>query len=153
MDDYTEQRLNATTPPNADTPAATNGGLVSELALAWAEARRTRSDDLTKRIEQQIESFRGRDADLDRVIDIWAQDRRRLDEVGDRVHAVVQETPRAIEKPSARVESQVVLDEYVRTMAAAAGHPADEIAKAKQLLDAGAINREEYNALKSRALA
>src|SRR5262245_18062230 len=41
-------------------------------------------------------------------------------------------------------------DQYVRE---AAGGSADEIAKAKQLLDQGAITQDEFNALKAKALA
>jgi Short C-terminal domain/Phospholipase_D-nuclease N-terminal len=41
-------------------------------------------------------------------------------------------------------------DEYVRD---AAGGSANEIAKAKQLLDSGAITQEEFDALKRKALA
>jgi Short C-terminal domain/Phospholipase_D-nuclease N-terminal len=41
-------------------------------------------------------------------------------------------------------------DQYVR---GAAGGSADEIAKAKQLLDQGAITQDEFNALKAKALA
>lgn len=43
-------------------------------------------------------------------------------------------------------------DSYIRSVAAA-GSPADEIAKAKSLLDAGSISRPEYETLKGRALA
>ena len=42
------------------------------------------------------------------------------------------------------------LDDYVRE---AAGGSADEIAKAKQLLDQGAITHEEFDALKAKALS
>ena len=41
-------------------------------------------------------------------------------------------------------------DQYVRE---ASGGSADEIAKAKQLLDQGAITQEEFDALKAKALA
>jgi hypothetical protein len=45
---------------------------------------------------------------------------------------------------------KAALDDYVR---GAAGGSADEIAKAKQLLDQGAITQDEFNALKAKALA
>jgi hypothetical protein len=46
---------------------------------------------------------------------------------------------------------QSATDDYIRTVATAS--PADEIAKAKALLDAGTITPEEFAHLKSRALA
>jgi threonine/homoserine/homoserine lactone efflux protein len=44
------------------------------------------------------------------------------------------------------------MDEYVRSVASTGG-PAAEIDKAKQLLDSGAINQTEFDALKAKALA
>jgi len=44
------------------------------------------------------------------------------------------------------------MDDYVRSVAASGG-TAGEIEKAKQLLDSGAINADEYAALKAKALA
>jgi Short C-terminal domain/Phospholipase_D-nuclease N-terminal len=42
-------------------------------------------------------------------------------------------------------------DDYIRTVAAA-DDPAAQIAQAKQLLDSGAINSQEFEALKQKAL-
>ncbi|WP_223404869.1 SHOCT domain-containing protein [Occultella gossypii] len=48
-------------------------------------------------------------------------------------------------------QSQRAADDYIRSVAGAS--PADEIAKAKQLLDAGTITSEEFNGIKAKALA
>ncbi|GAA4379781.1 SHOCT domain-containing protein [Agromyces bauzanensis] len=48
---------------------------------------------------------------------------------------------------------QAATDEYIRQTAGTAASPADEIAKAKALLDAGTISQGEYDLLKSKALA
>jgi putative oligomerization/nucleic acid binding protein/phospholipase D-like protein len=47
---------------------------------------------------------------------------------------------------------QAAFDTYVRDVAASSG-PTAEIAKAKQLLDSGAISQAEFDALKQKALA
>lgn len=47
--------------------------------------------------------------------------------------------------------SQAQMDDYVRSVAASS--PAEEIAKAQQLLDSGAITQTEFDALKTKALA
>jgi hypothetical protein len=49
-------------------------------------------------------------------------------------------------------ESQQQFDTYVRQVAASEG-PADQIAKAKQLLDAGTIDQTEFDRIKAQALA
>jgi Phospholipase_D-nuclease N-terminal/Short C-terminal domain len=47
---------------------------------------------------------------------------------------------------------QAQMDDYVRSVAGSGG-PAAEIDKAKQLLDSGAINQTEFDAIKAKALA
>jgi Short C-terminal domain/Phospholipase_D-nuclease N-terminal len=44
-------------------------------------------------------------------------------------------------------------DDYVRQTAAGGGGAASEIAKAKQLLDSGAITQQEFESLKAKAMA
>jgi hypothetical protein len=48
-------------------------------------------------------------------------------------------------------KSQGEMDNYVRDVAGSS--PADDIAKAKSLLDSGAIDADEFNRLKTKALA
>ena len=44
-------------------------------------------------------------------------------------------------------------DEYIRNVAGASSSSADEIAKAKALLDAGTISQGEFDTIKAKALA
>ena len=48
--------------------------------------------------------------------------------------------------------AQTQTDEYIRSVAAQ-GDPTTQITQAKQLLDSGAINAQEFEALKQKALA
>jgi len=52
----------------------------------------------------------------------------------------------------AQKEAQKDFDSYVQSVAGSSGSPADEIAKAKELLDAGTISQEEFDSIKARAL-
>jgi Short C-terminal domain/Phospholipase_D-nuclease N-terminal len=49
--------------------------------------------------------------------------------------------------------AQARTDEYIRSVAGGGGGAAAEIAQAKQLLDSGAIDQAEFDALKRKALA
>jgi Short C-terminal domain/Phospholipase_D-nuclease N-terminal len=50
-------------------------------------------------------------------------------------------------------QAQAQRDKFDREVRVAAGGSADEIAKAKQLLDQGAITQAEFDALKAKALS
>jgi hypothetical protein len=44
-------------------------------------------------------------------------------------------------------------DEYIRSVSGGGGDAASQIAQAKSLLDSGAINQQEFDSLKQKALA
>ena len=56
---------------------------------------------------------------------------------------------RSVKQAQAQKEQ---FDQYVRDAAGSSG-PSDQIAKAKELLDSGAIDQAEFEALKAKALA
>jgi hypothetical protein len=51
------------------------------------------------------------------------------------------------------MEAQAQTDDYIRTVAGTGSSPADDIAKAKALFDAGTISQSEFDALKVKALS
>jgi len=59
-------------------------------------------------------------------------------------------TQRTVERAQAQQEQ---MDTYVRSVASGGGGAAEEIARAKGLLDSGAITPAEFESLKAKALA
>ena len=58
------------------------------------------------------------------------------------------------ERNIAAVKSaQASQEEYIRSVSGGGASPSDEIARAKGLLDSGAISQAEFDALKAKALA
>lgn len=54
---------------------------------------------------------------------------------------------------AAAADMQASQESYIRDVAASATSPADQIAQAKQLLDSGALTQQEFDAVKTKALA
>ena len=54
---------------------------------------------------------------------------------------------------AAQQRAQAQFDDYVRSAAASGGGPADQISKAKELLDAGTITQADFDAIKTKALS
>jgi hypothetical protein len=66
---------------------------------------------------------------------------------------LIAESKGMAERDMARIQAQQAqLDDYVRSTAGSGG-AAGEIAKAKGLLDSGAINQTEFDTIKAKALA
>ena len=66
-------------------------------------------------------------------------------------YLIAQSQGMADRSTQAAQTSQAQTDEYIRSVAAQSD-PAEQIARAKELLDGGAISATEYDALKQKAL-
>ena len=70
------------------------------------------------------------------------------------IYLITQGKEMAERRASEVRESQASFDSYVRDVAGSgSAAPADQIAKAKELLDSGAIDQAEFEKLKQKALA
>lgn len=68
------------------------------------------------------------------------------------VYLIVRGSSMGKRSMQAQQEAQKDFDSYVQSVAGSGTSAADQIAKAKQLLDDGAISQEEFDALKKSAI-
>jgi ABC-type multidrug transport system fused ATPase/permease subunit len=67
------------------------------------------------------------------------------------IYLIVRGNGMAKRNLKAQADAQQQFNDYVQQVAGS-GSPTDQIAQAKQLLDSGAIDQAEYDALKAKAL-
>ena len=68
------------------------------------------------------------------------------------IYLIVESKGMAERNLERQQQYQSQADDYIRSVAST-GDPAEQIAKAKQLLDSGAIQADEFESLKAKALA
>lgn len=68
------------------------------------------------------------------------------------VYLIARGRGMAERQAAAQQAAQAQANQYIRSVASS-GSPADDIAKAKSLLDSGAITQAEFESLKAKALA
>ena len=73
--------------------------------------------------------------------------------IGVLVYLIVNHTGMAERRYQDQAAAQSQFDDYVRQAAGTAASPTAEIARAKELLDSGAITQAEFDAIKAKALA
>jgi Phospholipase_D-nuclease N-terminal/Short C-terminal domain len=69
------------------------------------------------------------------------------------IYLITQGRQMSERKASEMRASQAAFDDHVRNVAGSGGGATDEIAKAKELLESGAIDQAEFEQLKRKALA
>jgi hypothetical protein len=72
--------------------------------------------------------------------------------VGVLIYLIAESKGMADRQAQLQQQARTQTDEYIKTVAAEVDAPG-QIAQAKQLLDSGAINQQEFDALKQKALA
>ena len=73
--------------------------------------------------------------------------------VGALIYLIVRGRSMTSRQLSRQADMQAAQADYIKQVAGASSSPADQIASAKSLLDSGAIDQSEYDALKAKALA
>ncbi len=73
--------------------------------------------------------------------------------VGALIYLIARGRSMTERQAKAAAELQSAQDQYIQQVAGTPASPADQIAQAKTLLDSGAIDQGEYDALKAKALA
>jgi len=73
--------------------------------------------------------------------------------VGALIYLIVRGRSMTERQVSRVAEMQSAQEQYIKQVASATTSAADQIASAKSLLDSGAINQGEFDALKTKALA
>lgn len=75
--------------------------------------------------------------------------------IGPFVYLIVRGSGMAERALAAQADAQRQVQDYAQAVVtqSGGGSPADHIAKAKELLDSGAINQQEFEALKAQALS
>lgn len=73
--------------------------------------------------------------------------------IGSLVYLIARGKSMGERQLAAAVEAQAAQERYIQQVAGASATPSEQIAKAKQLLDSGAISQAEFESLKAKALA
>jgi hypothetical protein len=73
--------------------------------------------------------------------------------VGALIYLIARGRSMTERQAKAAADMQAAQADYIQQVAGTSASPADQIAQAKSLLDSGAIDQAEYDALKAKALA